>query len=251
MILTSNRTRELHDALKRRCLFHWIGHPSLEREIEIVELRVPGVPERLAAEAAAFVAELRRLDLQKPPGLAETIDWAQALAALGRQELDAENVRDDARLGAQVPRGPARGPRRGARRARRQRPCPVAPVVRHVVTFGRVLREAGLEVGPGRVADALRGLDAVELARQDDVYWTLRQTLVSRREDLEAFDRAFDAWFLARGRAAAARAAPSAAAARRAPQGRAPPGPGPELDGGETRSAGARTSCCARRTSPR
>ena len=92
VILTSNRTRELHDALKRRCLFHWISHPSIEREIEIVTLRVPGVPERLAAEAAAFVAELRALDLQKPPGVAETIDWARALTALGKQELDVENV---------------------------------------------------------------------------------------------------------------------------------------------------------------
>jgi MoxR-like ATPase len=92
VVLTSNRTRELHDALKRRCLFHWIGHPSLEREIEIVQLRVPGVPERLAAQAAAFVQGLRTLDLAKPPGVAETIDWAQALAALGRQELDAELV---------------------------------------------------------------------------------------------------------------------------------------------------------------
>jgi MoxR-like ATPase len=92
VILTSNRTRELHDALKRRCLFHWIGHPSLEREIEIVKLRVPDVPERLAAEAAAFVAELRELDLQKPPGVAETIDWALALHALGERELDVENV---------------------------------------------------------------------------------------------------------------------------------------------------------------
>jgi MoxR-like ATPase len=92
VILTSNRTRELHDALKRRTLFHWIGHPSLEREIEIVRLRVPGVPERLAAQAAAFVQGLRDLDLAKPPGVAETIDWAQALAALGRQELDAEVV---------------------------------------------------------------------------------------------------------------------------------------------------------------
>jgi MoxR-like ATPase len=92
VILTSNRTRELHDALKRRCLFHWISHPSIEKEIEIVTLRVPGVPERLAAEAAAFVAELRALDLQKPPGVAETIDWARALTALGEQELDVENV---------------------------------------------------------------------------------------------------------------------------------------------------------------
>src|SRR2546426_7407581 len=92
VILTSNRTRELHDALKRRCLYHWIGHPSLEREIEIVRLRVPGVPERLAAQAAAFVQGLRGLDLAKPPGVAETIDWAHALAALGRQELDAQIV---------------------------------------------------------------------------------------------------------------------------------------------------------------
>jgi len=92
VILTSNRTRELHDALKRRCLYHWIGHPSIEREIAIVKLRIPGVPERLAAEAAAFVAQLRGLDLQKPPGLAETIDWTRALTALGEQELDVENV---------------------------------------------------------------------------------------------------------------------------------------------------------------
>jgi MoxR-like ATPase len=92
VILTSNRTRELHDALKRRCLYHWIGHPSLEREVEIVKLKVPGVPERLAEQAARFVQGLRRLDLAKPPGVAETIDWAQALAALGRQELDAEIV---------------------------------------------------------------------------------------------------------------------------------------------------------------
>jgi uncharacterized protein with von Willebrand factor type A (vWA) domain len=69
-------------------------------------------------------------------------------------------------------------------------------LLRHVVTFGRVLREAGLEVGPGRLADALTGLDAVDLTRQDDVYWTLRATLVSRRDELDAFERAFDAWFL-------------------------------------------------------
>jgi MoxR-like ATPase len=92
VILTSNRTRELHDALKRRCLYHWIDHPSVAREIQIVELRVPGVPERLAEEAARFAAELRSLDLQKPPGLAETIDWVRALTALGRQELDVEHV---------------------------------------------------------------------------------------------------------------------------------------------------------------
>ncbi len=92
VVLTSNRTRELHDALKRRCLFHWITHPSLEREIEIVRLRVPGVSERLAAQAAAFVAGLRAMDLAKPPGVAETIDWAHALAVLGTEELDPVTV---------------------------------------------------------------------------------------------------------------------------------------------------------------
>ena len=94
VVLTSNRTRELHDALKRRCLFHWIGHPSLEREIEIVRLRVPGIPEQLALQTAAFVHGLRGLDLAKPPGVAETIDWSHALAALGRDELDAAVVEE-------------------------------------------------------------------------------------------------------------------------------------------------------------
>jgi MoxR-like ATPase len=92
VVLTSNRTRELHDALKRRALYHWIDHPSLDREIEIVRLQVPGVPERLAAQTAAFVQGLRRLDLVKPPGVAETIDWAEALEALGSTELEPEVV---------------------------------------------------------------------------------------------------------------------------------------------------------------
>ncbi len=110
-------------------------------------------------------------------------------------------------------------------------------VVRHVVVFGRVLREAGLEVGPGRVADALRALDSIDLDRHEDVYWALRQTLVARREDLESFDLAFDAWFLG---AAAPR--PSRVQDRPRPTGTrrkgGVPGPGPELDGGEQESGG-------------
>jgi MoxR-like ATPase len=89
VVLTSNRTRDLHDALKRRCLYHWIGHPDIDREVAIVRARVPGVPERLAIEAATFVESLRALDLAKVPGVAETIDWIQALVALGQAELDA------------------------------------------------------------------------------------------------------------------------------------------------------------------
>ncbi len=89
VILTSNRTREVHDALKRRCLYHWIDHPTLEREVEIVRRRLPHVPERLAHQVALATSRLRqRDDLAKPPGVAETLDWARALETLGRPELD-------------------------------------------------------------------------------------------------------------------------------------------------------------------
>ncbi len=89
VFLTSNRTRELHEALKRRCLYAWVELPDLAREIAIVRARVPEAPERLAAQAAAFVHELRTFDLTKQPGIAETIDWTQALLALGQEEIDA------------------------------------------------------------------------------------------------------------------------------------------------------------------
>jgi MoxR-like ATPase len=87
VIITSNRTRELHDALKRRCLFHWIDYPSIEKEEEIVLAKVPEAPAQLAGQISRFVAELRRMDLYKLPGVAETLDWARALVALGQDEL--------------------------------------------------------------------------------------------------------------------------------------------------------------------
>jgi MoxR-like ATPase len=90
VVLTSNRTREVHDALKRRCLYHWFDHPGFERELAIVRRRQPQVTERLAAQVTAGVQTLRTQDLLKPPGVAETIDWAEALDALGATELDAE-----------------------------------------------------------------------------------------------------------------------------------------------------------------
>ncbi|AIJ25479.1 AAA family ATPase [Amycolatopsis methanolica] len=90
VLLTSNRTREVHDALKRRCLYHWLEHPDLAREVAILRRRLPGVGERLATQVAAAVRRLRELELLKPPGIAESLDWAQALLALNRTELDAE-----------------------------------------------------------------------------------------------------------------------------------------------------------------
>jgi MoxR-like ATPase len=94
VIVTSNRTRELHDALKRRCLYHWIDHPTLEREVEIVRVRAPHVGEALARDVAEAVSRLRSLDLAKLPGVAETIDWANALAFLGADRLNPELARD-------------------------------------------------------------------------------------------------------------------------------------------------------------
>ncbi|HZC73259.1 MAG TPA: MoxR family ATPase [Jatrophihabitans sp.] len=100
VVLTSNRTRELHDALKRRCLYHWVGYPDAEREIEIVLVRAPGVSETLTRKVVAAVHRLRELDLVKPPGVAETIDWVRTLDVLGADELDVATAADT--LGAVV-----------------------------------------------------------------------------------------------------------------------------------------------------
>jgi MoxR-like ATPase len=98
VVITSNRTREVHDALKRRCLYHWIDYPNLEKEVEIVRARAPEAADGLAREVAALVQSLRSLDLYKVPGVAETLDWARSLAALGATQIDAALV--DATLGA-------------------------------------------------------------------------------------------------------------------------------------------------------
>ena len=94
VIITSNRTREIHDALKRRCLYHWVGYPDAVRELEIVRLRAPGAAERLYAEIVAFVQRMRSVDLFKSPGIAEAIDWTNALVALNTISLDPESVQD-------------------------------------------------------------------------------------------------------------------------------------------------------------
>jgi len=92
VVVTSNRTRDVHDALKRRCLYHWVEHPDFAREVAIVSLRAPGVDATLVRQTAAAAQTLRSMGLYKPPGVAETIDWAEALAAIGRRNLDEESV---------------------------------------------------------------------------------------------------------------------------------------------------------------
>ena len=93
-IITSNRTREVHDALKRRCLYYWIDYPSFEKEYRIVLTKVPGAPQRLAQQVVKFVQELRRMDLYKLPGVAETLDWSAALVALDEKDLSEGTVND-------------------------------------------------------------------------------------------------------------------------------------------------------------
>jgi len=119
VVLTSNRTREVHDAVKRRCLYHWVDYPSAARELDILRRKVPGIEATLADRVVTFVQSLRGMDLFKPPGVAETLDWARALVALDTSVLDAALVddtlgallkyRDDitrvrAQLGAMLPR---------------------------------------------------------------------------------------------------------------------------------------------------
>ena len=93
-IITSNRTREIHNALKRRCLYHWVGFPSVERELDIVRLKAPGASDRLYRQVVEFVQRMRSLDLFKAPGVAETIDWTNALQALNSMQLDPVSVQD-------------------------------------------------------------------------------------------------------------------------------------------------------------
>jgi len=94
VIITSNRTREIHDALKRRCFYHWVDYPDLKRELEILKVKAPGASERLSRQVVGFVQELRKLDLFKAPGVAESIDWATALSELNALDLDPKTIND-------------------------------------------------------------------------------------------------------------------------------------------------------------
>ena len=116
VVITSNRTREIHDALKRRCLYHWIDYPDATRELAILEAKVPGAGERLGREVVGFIQALRQRNLFKLPGVAETLDWANALIQLDRLELDPRDHRQYARRAAQVPGRHRPGPRSGSRR---------------------------------------------------------------------------------------------------------------------------------------
>ena len=162
VVLTSNRTRELHDALKRRCLYHWVGYPSPEREVEIVLVRAPGVSETLARKVVAAVNRLRELDLAKPPGVAETIDWVRTLEVLGADDLDARTADDT--LGAVVKERDDLELVRGEPRGDRLRCLSEAPYRRLLVAFGQ---RAARRRARGRLRRRVTYCAAVATARPD------------------------------------------------------------------------------------
>ena len=94
VVITSNRTREIHDAVKRRCLYHWVDYPNATRELDILRRKAPGAPEKISKEIVGFIQRLRKMDLFKLPGVAETIDWSQALTALDKLSLDPQTIND-------------------------------------------------------------------------------------------------------------------------------------------------------------
>ena len=198
MVLTSNRTRELHDALKRRCLYHWIDYPDPEREAEIVRARLPGVPDAVAVRVCAAVARLRDEELYKLPGVGETITWARALLA-----LDPDDPLDETL-------GVALKVREDIERVRERGSWTVpdeawAPSVtpQRLGRLAAHMRAAGAHVGLGELLAAHRALAAVDAASREDAYLALRAALCSSRADLAVFAAAFDAVFAAPERRAA------------------------------------------------
>ena len=184
-MITSNRTRELHDALKRRCLYHWIDFPELEREVEIIRLRAPGVSDRLARSVAITVARLRELDLLKQPG-------RRRGDRLGRGARGARRG-DGRRRGRRARRSAGRSRRARTWSSPRARsPTAVADELLVMTRFGRELRDAGLRVGPGRTAEFCR---AAALLEPGDLYWAGRATLVSRPQEIPVYDAVFAAFF--------------------------------------------------------
>ena len=224
VILTSNRTRELSDALRRRCLFLWLPYPSLPQEIEILHARVPGLSDRLAQQIARLMQVLRGLPLQKAPGVAESLDWALALMSLHRDHLDAPTLEQTLGCVLKVheDRGvmhahhaaldPDSGRRARQPRVRRLQPrhrlrvrfgvgaaplmYPFASLPENLAAFCEALRrEHGFRIGPGELHDAARALDVVDLADERAVRHALRPILGGTLDDVTVFDAAFTRFF--------------------------------------------------------
>ena len=203
IVLTSNRTRDLHDAVKRRCLYHWIDYPSPQREVEIVRRRVKAASEALAVQVADAVARIRDSDVQKPPGVAEAIDWLAALNLLHVERLDAAAV--DRTLGSVLKYSEDQEVVRAAgleQLVGRVDELAVADRVLSVQTihldlpavvgaFSRRLREAGVPMTAERAARFAQALTLVKPVTRRRLYWTARAVLVSDSSNVKAFDSVF------------------------------------------------------------
>ncbi len=220
VIITTNRTREIHDALKRRCLYHWVDYPDAERELEIVRRKVPQANQRLSAEVVRFIQKLREIELFKVPGVAETIDWAERAdrtrqgGARPRNRLGHDRRspevpgRHRAHRAGRRPPHPQRGQGRAFRRGGVERmnafashpnaANPDGRIADNIVYFARALRKAGMRVGPASVKDAIEAVLAAGIGSRDDFYWTLHAVLVSRHEDHATFDEAFRLYWKSR-----------------------------------------------------
>ena len=205
VIITSNRTREIHDALKRRCFYYWIDYLDAERELAILEVKAPSAPVDLSRQVVAFVQKLREMDLFKQPGVAETIDWAHALTQLDCMVLDPDTINNT--LGTLLKYQDDIEKIRGSEASRiladikgemliaGNRMIPISGdgglIAANIMHFARVLRAAGLPIGPGKVIDAINAVSASGIGRRDDFYWTLHAVFVNRRDQRELFDQAF------------------------------------------------------------
>lgn len=173
MILTSNRTRDLHDALKRRCLYHWIGYPDLRRAVAIIRRRVPASTMSLAAQVAAAVDRLRTLDIQKAPGIAEAINWTLALDLLSaalRGSLGATDL---------------------AGRDLAGRDLAGFDLAAAVAGLAQLLHQAGIPVSPDRAGRLAVAVSVASPATNDELYWLGRVTLASTPTETELYDRVF------------------------------------------------------------
>ncbi len=199
VVLTSNRTREVHDALKRRCLYLWLDHPDVAREIEILHARLPGLPERLAAQVAGAVRKLRQAELIKPPGRRRDDRLgAGAAARRGRATSTSTARPPPSALSSSTARTPTASATSSTRCWRRD-PHGRARAGRRpdqgLVGFTAVLRGAGLQVTTDRVAAFLAALDELDVTSRLQTYWAGRLTLCADPDDLPRYDQAFEQWF--------------------------------------------------------
>ena len=234
VLLTSNNTRELTEALKRRCLYLWLDYPELEHELQIVRLHSPDLDETLARKLVEIIHQVRELDLKKPPSIAESIDWARALLLLGANDIDGDTFRETmsvivkhrtdldtvaARVGVKLerpderrpPGGLTAPPRRGRPPRTEQGSTPGSRTAcpggfdAELLAFAEELREEGMALGTSELLDAFAALEQIPWTSQREFKGALSATLAKSPDDARTFDLVFERFFFRAAEAEAAR----------------------------------------------